>query len=159
VVGNGGSSATAAHWVNDLGKATKASGQRPIRIMNLTDNVPWLTALGNDEGYDRTFSGQLENFAQPGDVLIVITASGNSPNVLSAIELARERGMRTIGLVGFDGGRALQALDEAIWVQTERNAYGLVETAHSAVADIVTTCLINDRAAVGTTETARVATA
>jgi phosphoheptose isomerase len=145
LAGNGGSSATAAHWVNDLGKATKASGRPPMRVMNLSDNVPWLTALGNDEGIDRVFAGQLENFARPGDVVVVISASGNSPNILRLLESARGTGLRTIGLVGFDGGAALPLLDQALWVQTERGAYGLVETAHSALADIVTTCLINDR--------------
>lgn len=143
--GNGGSSATAAHWVNDLGKATKASGRRPMRVMNLTDNVPWLTALGNDEGIERVFSGQLENFARPSDVVVVITASGNSPNVIDLLTTARAMGLRTVGLIGFDGGRARGLLDEALWVETEKGAYGLVETAHTALADIVTTCLISDR--------------
>src|SRR5215210_656766 len=74
IAGNGGSAATASHWVNDLGKATKARGRSPIRVMSLSDNVSWLTALANDEGYDRVFAGQLENFARSGDVLIVISA-------------------------------------------------------------------------------------
>jgi D-sedoheptulose 7-phosphate isomerase len=145
VAGNGGSSATGAHWVNDLGKATKQSGRSPMRVMNLTDNVPWLTALANDEGYERVFAGQLENFARAGDVLIVITASGNSPNVIRAVETAQQFGMRTIGLVGFDGGIVSSMLDEALLVRTELGAYGLVETAHAAIADIITSCLISDR--------------
>ena len=148
LAGNGGSSATAAHWVNDLGKATRSSGRKPFRVMNLTDNVPWLTALGNDESFERVFAGQLENFARPGDVVVIISASGNSPNILRLLEAARAGGLRTIGLVGFDGGAALELLDEALWVETEPGAYGLVETAHVALADIVTTCLINDRIAV-----------
>jgi D-sedoheptulose 7-phosphate isomerase len=143
--GNGGSSATAAHWVNDLGKATKAAGRAPMRVMNLTDNVPWLTALGNDEGIARVFSGQLENFARPNDLVVVISASGNSPNILDLLTTARAMGVRTAGLVGFDGGRALSLLDTGLWVETEAGAYGLVETAHTALADIVTTCLVNDR--------------
>ena len=72
VAGNGGSAAIASHWVNDLGKATKRSGSPPIRVMSLNDNVSWLTALANDEGYERVFAGQLENFAKPGDVLVVV---------------------------------------------------------------------------------------
>jgi phosphoheptose isomerase len=147
--GNGGSSATAAHWVNDLGKATKSAGRAPMRVMNLTDNVPWLTALGNDEGIERVFSGQLENFARPNDLVVVISASGNSPNILHLLTTARAMGVRTAGLVGFDGGRALSLLDHGLWVETEQGAYGLVETAHTALADIVTTCLINDRTPVG----------
>jgi phosphoheptose isomerase len=145
IAGNGGSSATAAHWVNDLGKATKQSGRPPMRVMNLTDNVPWLTALSNDEGYERVFAGQLENFARPGDVLMVITASGNSPNIIRAVEAAHQFGMRSIGLVGFDGGIVSASLDEVVLVRTEQGAYGLVETAHAAIADIITSCLINDR--------------
>jgi phosphoheptose isomerase len=144
IAGNGGSSATAAHWVNDLGKATKRAGRPPMRVMNLTDNVPWLTALSNDEGYERAFAGQLENFARPGDVLMVITASGNSPNILSAVEHATVSDMRTIGLVGFDGGQVCSMLDVAILVRTEVGAYGLVETAHAAIADIITSCLVSD---------------
>src|SRR5687767_14978193 len=77
ICGNGGSAATASHWVNDLGKATKAAERPPMRVMSLSDNVSWLTALANDDGYDRVFAGQLENFARSGDVLIVISASGN----------------------------------------------------------------------------------
>lgn len=144
IAGNGGSSAIGTHLVNDLGKATKVSGRPPMRVLGLSDNVSWLTALANDEGYDRVFAGQLENFARPGDVLIVISSSGNSPNIVRAVEAARGFGMRTIGLLGFDGGRALSLVDEALWVRTEKGAYGLVETAHAALADIVTTCLISD---------------
>jgi D-sedoheptulose 7-phosphate isomerase len=91
VAGNGGSAAIASHWVNDLGKATKRQGLPPVRVMSLSDNVSWLTALANDEGYERVFSGQLENFARPGDVLVVISSSGNSPNLVRAVELARRQ--------------------------------------------------------------------
>lgn len=145
IAGNGGSAATAAHWVNDLGKATKLSGRSPLRVMNLTDNVPWLTALANDEGYERAFAGQLENFARAGDVLVVLSASGNSPNIISALEMAAARDVVAVGLLGFDGGRARSLVRDAIWVETEVGAYGLVETAHAAITDIVTACLIADR--------------
>lgn len=145
VAGNGGSAATASHFVNDLGKATKVSGRSHVRVMSLSDNVSWLTALANDEGYDRVFSGQLENFANPGDVLLVISASGSSPNLLAAVELAGRRGLTTVGLLGFDGGRLLTLVDEALWVRTDVGAYGLAESAHSVVLDIVTTCLVQDR--------------
>jgi D-sedoheptulose 7-phosphate isomerase len=146
VAGNGGSAATASHFVNDLGKATKVSGRSHVRIMSLSDNVSWLTALANDEGYERVFSGQLENFAGPGDLLVVISASGNSPNLLRAVELANARGMTTIGLLGFDGGALRTMVDECLWLQTEMGAYGLAESAHSVVLDILTTCLVADRA-------------
>lgn len=145
IAGNGGSAATASHLANDLGKAAKHVSRLPFRVMSLADNASWLTALGNDEGYERVFAGQLENFAAAGDVLIVISASGNSPNLVQAVELARARGVETIGLLGFDGGKLLDLVDEAVWVKTELGQYGVVETAHTLLCDIVTTCLIADR--------------
>jgi D-sedoheptulose 7-phosphate isomerase len=145
IAGNGGSAATASHLTNDLGKAAKHASRHPFRVMGLADNASWLTALGNDEGYERVFAGQLENFASPGDVLIVISASGNSPNLVQAVELARGRGVETIGFLGFDGGALLNLVDDAIWVKSDHGAYGLVETAHSLLCDLVTTCLIADR--------------
>ena len=145
IAGNGGSAATATHWANDLAKATKRSGRAPMRMMCLSDNTSWLTALGNDEGYERVFAGQLENFARPDDVLIVISASGNSPNLLRAVELARERDVVTIGLLGFDGGALKSMVTESLWLETEIGAYGLVETGHVLMADIITTCFIRDR--------------
>jgi D-sedoheptulose 7-phosphate isomerase len=141
VAGNGGSAATASHWVNDLGKATKANGRSPMRVMSLSDNVSWLTALANDEGYERVFSGQLENFARRGDALVVISASGNSPNLVKAVDLARGRGVSTLGLLGFDGGLLKDQVDDYLWVPTEKGAYGLVESAHSLLCHVLTTCL------------------
>jgi D-sedoheptulose 7-phosphate isomerase len=146
VAGNGGSAATASHWVNDLGKATKNSGRMPMRVISLSDNVSWLTALANDEGYDRVFSGQLDNFAKPGDLLIVISASGNSPNLIEAVELARSREVVTIGLLGFDGGALKNKVDECLWLPTEKGAYGLVESAHALLCHILTDCLAKDLA-------------
>jgi D-sedoheptulose 7-phosphate isomerase len=142
VAGNGGSAATASHWVNDLGKATKCSGETPLRVMSLSDNVSWLTALANDEGYNRVFSGQLENFARPGDVLVVISASGNSPNLVEAVEFARRHGVLTIGFLGFDGGVLKNKVDDYLWFRTEKGAYGLVESGHSLLCHILTTCLM-----------------
>ena len=144
LAGNGGSAATASHWANDLGKATKCSGRGSIRVMCLSDNTPWLTALANDEGYERVFAGQLENFAGPGDVLIVISASGNSPNLVQAVDLANERRLATIALLGFDGGVLKERVTQYLWLPTDRGAYGLVESGHAVLCDIVTTCLIED---------------
>jgi D-sedoheptulose 7-phosphate isomerase len=144
LAGNGGSAATASHWANDLGKATKCSGRGSIRVMCLSDNTPWLTALANDEGYERVFAGQLENFAGPGDVLIVISASGNSPNLVQAVDLANERRVATIALVGFDGGVLKERVTQYLWLPTDRGAYGLVESGHAVLCDIVTTCLMED---------------
>jgi D-sedoheptulose 7-phosphate isomerase len=145
IAGNGGSAATASHWANDLGKATKCAGRGWIRVMCLSDNTPWLTALANDEGYERVFAGQLENFAGPGDVFIVISASGNSPNLVQAVDLANDRGLVTIGLLGFDGGVLKERVGEYLWLPTEKGAYGPVESGHSVLCDIVTTCLMEDR--------------
>jgi D-sedoheptulose 7-phosphate isomerase len=142
IAGNGGSAATASHWVNDLGKATKIRGQMPMRVMSLSDNVSWLTALANDEGYERVFSGQLENFARQGDVLIVISASGNSPNLLRAVETARACKISTIGFLGFDGGILKNMVDECLWIPTEKGAYGLVESGHSLLCHMLTDCLV-----------------
>lgn len=147
VAGNGGSAATASHWVNDLGKATKCSGGAPLRVMSLSDNVSWLTALANDEGYNRVFAGQLENFARPGDVLVVISASGNSPNLVEAVEFARRNGLLTIGFLGFDGGVLKNKVDDYLWFRTEKGAYGLVESGHSLLCHILTTCLMQPQPA------------
>jgi D-sedoheptulose 7-phosphate isomerase len=145
VAGNGGSAATASHWVNDLGKATKRSGRAAMRVMSLCDNISWLTALANDEGYERAFAGQLENFAQPGDVLVVISASGNSPNLLRAVELAKTDGLVTLGFLGFDGGALKNMVDDCIWLPTAKGEYGLVEGTQAMLCHILTTCLAEDR--------------
>jgi D-sedoheptulose 7-phosphate isomerase len=107
----------------------------------LSDNVSWLTALANDEGYDRVFSGQLENFARPGDVLVVISSSGNSPNLVKAVELARKHDLATIGFLGFDGGILRNMVDEVLLIPTQKGAYGLVEPAHDMLCHILTLCL------------------
>jgi D-sedoheptulose 7-phosphate isomerase len=145
VAGNGGSAATASHWVNDMGKATKRSGCDPFQVMCLSDNIPWLTALGNDEGFERVFAGQLENFARSGDVFVVISASGNSPNLVHAVNLAQSRGVATIALLGFDGGMLKDMVDDFIWIRSEKGQYELVEDAHMVVCHVLTTSLINDR--------------
>lgn len=144
VAGNGGSAATAAHLANDLGKATRVSRQQPIRVQCLSDNIPWFSALANDEGYERVFAGQLENFAVAGDVLIVISASGNSTNLVRAAELARAREVRTIGLLGFDGGALRGMADHVLWVPSEPGEYGPVETVHAVIADLLTSALVAD---------------
>lgn len=145
IAGNGGSAATATHLANDLGKATKQSGRAMMRVMCLSDNVSWLTALANDEGYDRAFAGQLENFAGTDDALIVISCSGNSPNLVEAVRMANDRGVHTIGLLGFDGGKLLDMVDVALFVESPKGHYGTVESAHAVLADLLTTCLIRDR--------------
>jgi D-sedoheptulose 7-phosphate isomerase len=146
LAGNGGSASTASHWANDLGKGAKRADRRPFRVMSLSDNVSWLTALANDEGYERSFSGQLENFAAPGDVLVVISASGNSPNLVRAVELAKSLRVKTLGLLGFDGGALKKSVDRAVWLRSPRGAYGLVESGHALMCHLLTACLAQDRA-------------
>jgi D-sedoheptulose 7-phosphate isomerase len=142
IAGNGGSAATATHWVNDLGKATRRPGVPPMRVMCLSDNVSWLTALANDEGYERVFTGQLENFAAPGDILAVISASGNSRNLCTAVEFANASGVSTVGLLGFDGGALLHMVEYPVLVKSHIGMYGVVETMHALIADVVTACFL-----------------
>ena len=141
IAGNGGSAAIASHLVNDLGKATKRPGSPPVRVMSLSDNVSWLTALANDEGYERVFAGQLENFAKKGDVLVVISSSGNSLNLVRAVELARTREVTIIGLLGFDGGTLKPLTDDCLLVSTAKGSYGLVEPMHEMICHLLTACV------------------
>jgi D-sedoheptulose 7-phosphate isomerase len=135
VVGNGGSASTASHMAADLAKNTIGPHMTRFRVMSLNDNMSLLTALANDEGYENVFREQLVNFIRPGDVLIAISASGNSPNVLRAIEYATSRNAQTVGLLGFDGGRAMQLVDRAIHVQSRD--YGVIEDAHLVLNHIL----------------------
>ncbi len=105
VCGNGGSASTASHFVCDMVKGASFGREARFRIMALTDSLPTITAYSNDVSYDCVFAEQLKNFAQPGDVVIAISGSGNSPNVLRAIEYAGSIGCRTIALTGRDGGK------------------------------------------------------
>lgn len=116
IMGNGGSAATASHFACDLGKGTLMPGRPRFRVIALTDNMPLFSALANDFGYDRVFVEQLASLVQPGDVVIGISGSGNSPNVLNAILFARQVGATTVGLTGFDGGRLKELVDVCILV-------------------------------------------
>jgi len=136
VVGNGGSATNATHFACDLSKATIVDGRARLRVTSLTDNIALLTAWANDTSYDRVFSEQLTNLLDPGDVVIAISASGNSPNVVSAVLAARLMRASTIALVGFAGGRLLEAVDAAIHVPS--NDYGVVEDCHSVIEHAIT---------------------
>jgi D-sedoheptulose 7-phosphate isomerase len=117
-MGNGGSASTASHFVCDLAKNTRREGLPRFRAIGLTDNMAALSAYANDEGYENVFSEQLINLIQPGDVVIAISASGNSKNVLNAIKEARKHQATTIGFTGFDGGRLGQMVDINILVKS-----------------------------------------
>jgi D-sedoheptulose 7-phosphate isomerase len=129
--GNGGSSATAAHMVNDLVKMPMTMGKKALRAVNLSDNVPLLMAVSNDIEYADAFVVPLKAFFEPGDVVIGISASGNSENVLRAVRYANEHGGVTIGLCGFKGGKLRELAQTAIYVKNEH--YGQVEDAHCVV--------------------------
>jgi D-sedoheptulose 7-phosphate isomerase len=107
VIGNGGSAANASHFAQDLAKGTKfkIDQSKRLKALSLTDNLPFITAQGNDEGYESIFVEQLKTYAKPGDYLVAISGSGNSPNILKAVDWANEKGLTTIGITGFDGGK------------------------------------------------------
>lgn len=140
-IGNGGSAATASHFVNDLAIGTN-SYERPFRIVGLTDNVPVLTAIANDFGYDEVFVRQLRVLAQPNDVLVGISASGNSPNLVKAFEFARTRQVHTIAITAFDGGRLKSMADQSLHVHTGPKEYGPAEDAHLVLNHLVAAFLV-----------------
>lgn len=107
VIGNGGSAASASHLAQDLAKGTRSNIDQDMRIkaLSLTDNLPFVTALGNDDGYDAIFEQQLRTFASPGDLLVCISGSGNSPNIIKAVEWANKNQLVTVGITGFNGGK------------------------------------------------------
>jgi D-sedoheptulose 7-phosphate isomerase len=111
ILGNGGSAATASHMANDLNKYTIVPGKPRFKAIALTDNVPLMTAWGNDDAYENIFAEQLLNFVHPGDVVVAISASGNSPNVLKAVQLARQNQAVTIAFTGQSGGKLKDMVD------------------------------------------------
>lgn len=127
-LGNGGSSSTASHMAADLAKNTIGPNMKRFRIVSLNDNAAIMTALANDLGYDNVFVEQLTNLVHAGDVLIAVSASGNSPNVLKAMRYAQMRSAEVVGLLGFDGGAAAALADIAVVVASHH--YGVVEDAH-----------------------------
>lgn len=133
--GNGGSASTASHWACDLSKGTLVEGKRRLRVLSLTDNVALMTAWSNDVSYADVFVEQLKNFLSLNDVVIGISASGNSENVLRAIRYAREIGALTIGLTGFGGGKLAGLVDIALVVDSYD--YGQVEDVHLIVDHIL----------------------
>lgn len=136
IIGNGGSAATASHMACDLGKNTIGPNRLRFRVLSLNDNMPLLSALANDVGYDRVFSEQLVNLIRPGDVLIAISGSGRSPNILQAMRYARGRAATIIALLGFDGGDAIELADEYVLVPSSE--YGPIEDLHMILDHILT---------------------
>lgn len=135
-IGNGGSAATASHFANDLAIGTHTL-DNPFRVLSLTDNVAVMTAIGNDSGYEEIFSQQLKVQGRPGDVLVAISASGNSPNLLHAFATAKAMGIRTVALTAFDGGKMKGMADQGIHVPTGMKEYGPAEDAHMILDHLV----------------------
>ncbi len=143
VIGNGGSAATASHMMNDLCKGTLGhKGDAPwprFKVLALTDNVSLMTAWANDTDYNHIFSEPLKNFANAGDLLIAISASGNSPNIVAALEVAKQLGVKIVGFAGFGGGKLAQLADVVVTVPS--NDYGPVEDVHMILDHIIVSYL------------------
>lgn len=137
--GNGGSAATASHLACDLAKGTSTKGKPRMRVVSLTDNVPLISAWANDSSYEDIFAQQLQEQVEPGDIVIGISGSGKSPNVLNAIKVARSAGAITVGLTGLDGGDLKNLVDLCIVVPD--NSIDQVEDVHLMLGHIITSCL------------------
>jgi D-sedoheptulose 7-phosphate isomerase len=135
-LGNGGSAATASHFVNDIMIGSK-SWHRPFRAVSLTDNAAVITAIANDTSFDEIFTQQLRSHLASNDLVVAISVSGNSPNVLAAVEYARQVGARTVALTGFDGGTLRTLTDVTVHVPTNRGEYGPAEDAHMVLDHLV----------------------
>ena len=135
-MGNGGSAATASHFANDLAFGSN-DYEKPFKVMSITDNVPVLTALGNDYGYDEIFVRQVKIYGKKGDVLVGISASGNSQNLINAFEYANTVGIRTVALTAFDGGKMRDIADQGVHIPTEIKEYGPAEDLHMILDHLV----------------------
>jgi D-sedoheptulose 7-phosphate isomerase len=137
IFGNGGSGTTASHMSEDLGKSTLRESElgdeskKRLKVLSLTDNLGWIMAVGNDVGYDQIFQQQLMNYGQAGDLVIAISGSGNSPNVLNAVDWANRHGLVTFGLTGYDGGKLKTIQQHGLHVPLDD--MGMVESIHLAV--------------------------
>lgn len=141
IFGNGGSGTTASHMSEDLGKSSlreadlKDESKKRLKVMSLTDNGGWIMALGNDVGYDQIFVQQLMNYGSEGDLVIAISGSGNSPNVLNAVDWANRHGLETLGLTGFEGGKLKAMAKHSVHVPLDD--MGMVESIHLCVFHFV----------------------
>ena len=137
ICGNGGSGSNASHFCEDLGKGTlrredfENDQKKRLKVLSLTNNTPYILAWANDEGFDRVFVEQLKNLAGPGDLLIAISGSGNSPNVLRAVEWANRKGLTTIGCTGFSGGKLQKLAHHNLHVPLDD--MGIVESIHLTI--------------------------
>jgi len=139
LLGNGGSASTASHAANDLAKTATPPGGPPLRVVSLADNVSLLTAWANDTCYENVFAAQLEPALQPGDLVLGFSGSGDSENVIRAMETARRRGATAIGMAGFAGGRLRQAADLCLVVPAA--LHGIIEDVHLSIVHALTQAL------------------
>ena len=139
-IGNGGSAATASHFANDLAIGTRAY-EKPFRAISLCDNQAVITAIANDDGYEKIFNQQLEVLLKKQDVVVAISASGNSPNLLKAIDTSKKLSAITVGISAFNGGKMKEMVDVALHVPTEKGEYGPAEDAHMVLDHLVSSYL------------------
>jgi D-sedoheptulose 7-phosphate isomerase len=135
-IGNGGSAATASHFANDIAIGTN-SYEKPFRAVSLTDSNAIITAVGNDFGFEEIFVRQLRVLGRAGDVVVAISASGNSPNLIRAFDYAKSIGIKTVAITAFDGGKMKQMADEGVHVPTAPKEYGPAEDAHMVLDHLV----------------------
>ena len=135
IIGNGGSASTTSHFANDLSKFCSVEGKKRFRVISLADNISTITAFANDISYDKIFSEQLINLANEGDILIALSASGNSKNIIEAVKSAKEQGAKTLAFLGFNGGKLKEMADE--YVLVEYNDFGLVESIHLLLEHLI----------------------
>jgi len=137
ILGNGGSSATASHMVNDLGTGLRRRDIINLDVVSLGDNSPVVTAIANDIGYENIFYMQMKGLINPKDVILAISCSGNSPNIVKAVEYAKEQGCKIIGVTGFDGGKLKELANIKFHVEAPKGEYGLVEDVHMILDHII----------------------
>ena len=135
VFGNGGSAANASHFVTDLGKGSSDMMSKRFKTLSINDNISWITAIGNDYAFDDIFQRQLENYATPGDVVITMSVSGNSPNLLKAVQWARQKELTILAFVGRKRGGLADLADHLIVIDSEH--YGRVEDCHMGICHML----------------------
>ena len=140
-IGNGGSAATASHFANDIAIGTRTY-EKPFRAISLCDNQAVITAIANDDGYEKIFTQQLQVLLKKQDVVVAISASGNSPNLLDAIDTAKKMNTITVGISAFDGGKMKEMVDVSLHVPTEKGEYGPAEDAHMVLDHLVSSYLM-----------------
>jgi D-sedoheptulose 7-phosphate isomerase len=135
VFGNGGSASNASHFVTDLGKGSSDKTYKRFRCLSLNDNVSWITAIGNDYAYDDIYLRQLQNYGRSGDIVMTFSVSGNSPNLVKAIEWSLSNNLHTVALTGIKKGRLAELADDVITINSDH--YGRVEDCHMHICHII----------------------